>query len=93
MLGPHAELRDVVELGVEDILQYDPYEDKLQNAKTFPMLVKEPEVRHEWGSQYMNADILLPRDDKMTTGQLVCQKQNACGILIGRSNQNPIFDT
>ena len=32
-LGPHAELRDLVELGVEDTPQYDLYEDDLQNVK------------------------------------------------------------
>ena len=36
-LGPYSEVRDLVELGLEDILQYDPSEDELQNVKTFPM--------------------------------------------------------
>ena len=42
-LGPCAELRDLDELGVEEYPQYNPYEDKLQNAKTFPMFDEEPE--------------------------------------------------
>ena len=49
MLGPHAVLRDLVKLGVEETPQYESYEDKLQNAKTFLMLDEEPEGTPEWG--------------------------------------------
>ena len=31
-LGPHAMVRDLVELDVEDVSQYDPYDNKLQNV-------------------------------------------------------------
>ena len=34
--APCAEVRDLVELCIKDTPQYDPYEDKLQNAKMFP---------------------------------------------------------
>ena len=34
-LSPHAMVRDLVELAVEDTPQYYPYEDKSQNARTF----------------------------------------------------------
>ena len=64
-LGPHAMMGDLVELGAEDTLQFDPYEDESQNAKTFPILDEEPEVTLKWGGQYVNAEILLPRRDKM----------------------------
>ena len=40
-LGPHPMVSGQVELSVEDTLQYDPYEDKSQNAKTFPVLDEE----------------------------------------------------
>ena len=53
-LGPHAEVRDSVENHVEVTSQYDPYENELQNAKTFPILDEEPEVTHE-GGEYVNA--------------------------------------
>ena len=92
-LCPHADVIDLVELGVEETLQYDPYEDKLQNAKMFPMLDKEPEVTPEWGDQYVNAEILLPRGDKMARGWVVHRKHDADGNTIGRSNQYPILDT
>ena len=49
-LGPHVMVRDLVELGAEYTLQYNPYEDELQNIKTFPILGKEPEVTPEWGT-------------------------------------------
>ena len=58
-------LSNLVDLGVEETPQYDPYEDKLQNAETFPMLDEEQEVTPKWGDQYVNAEILLPRGDKI----------------------------
>ena len=73
---------------MEDSSQYDPYKDKLQNA----MLDEELEVTPELGDQYVNAEILLPREEKMAWGQMVCQKHDADNNLIGRSNQNPILD-
>ena len=41
---PHAMVSDIVEPDVEDSPQYDPYKDKFQNAKTFPIWDKEPEA-------------------------------------------------
>ena len=64
-LGPCTELRDLVGLGAEAILQYDSYEDELKNAETVPMLDKEPEVTPEWGDQYVNSEIFFMRGDKM----------------------------
>ena len=48
-LSPHAEVRGLIELGVEDTLQYVPYEDESQNAEMFPILDKEPKVTQQWG--------------------------------------------
>ena len=92
-LGLCAEVRDLVELGVEDTSQNNPYEDKLQNAKMCPILDEEPEVTPELGEQFVNTEILLPRWDKLVRGWVVCQKCDANGNPIGRSNQNPILDT
>ena len=39
-LGPHTVLRDLVELGVEETPQYDPYEDESQKGKRFQCLKK-----------------------------------------------------
>ena len=41
----------------------------------------------------MNAEILLPRGDKMARGQVIGQKHNTDGNIIVRSNKNPIMDT
>ena len=65
----------------------------MQTAKSFSMLDEEPEVTLEWGVQYLNAEILLPIGKKMARGRVVCQKHDANGNLIGRSNQNLILDT
>ena len=50
---------DLVEMDIEDTMQYDPYEDKSQNAKLFPISDKEPVVTPAKGNQYVNAVILL----------------------------------
>ena len=93
VMGPHARLRDLVNMSVEETMQYDPYEDESQNAETFPMLDKEPEVTPEWGDQYVNAEILLPRGDNMARGQVICWKHDVNGNPIGRSTKNLILDT
>ena len=43
-LGPHAKADDLVEWGAEYTLQYDPSEEKLQHAKMFHILDKEPKL-------------------------------------------------
>ena len=61
--------------------------------KCFPCLDEEPEVTPEWVGQYVNAEMLLSRGDKMTRGQVVHQKHDIHGNQIGRLNQNPLLDT
>ena len=68
-LDPCALVGDL-ELDAEDISKYDPYEDESQNAKTFLILDDKPEVTPDWGDQYVNAEILLPRGDRMVRGQV-----------------------
>ena len=92
-LGSHAMVKDLVNLDAEDVLQYDPNQDKMLNVNKFPILDKKPEVTQEWRNQYVNAEILLPRGDRMARGKVVHQKHDANGNLIVRSNQNPILDT
>ena len=91
-LVPWTMMRYLVELGVEDTLQCNAYEDESQNAKTFPMLDEKSGITPNRGDHYVNAEILLPRGDRMTRGQVVCQKQDANNNLMGRTNQNPILD-
>ena len=73
----HMMLRDLVDLGVEETLQYDTDEDESQNAETLPMLDEEPEVTPNRGDQYVNAEIVLPRGDMMARGKVVYQKHDA----------------
>ena len=47
---------------------------------------EEPEATPKWGGGYVNAVTLLPRGDKMTRDQVVPQKHDANGNLIGRSH-------
>ena len=85
-------VRDIVELGVDDTPQYDPYEEGLQNDETFPMLSEEPEVIPEWWNQDVNAEVLLPRGDRIARGKVVHQKQDAYGNPFDRSSQNLTLD-
>ena len=43
-LGPSVRLSNLVECGVKETPQYDPYQDELKNAEMFTMLDEEPEV-------------------------------------------------
>ena len=85
-------MRDLIELGIADTQQYDPYEDKSQDSKTFPILDKELEVTPELGDLYVNVEIVLPMGNQMARGQIICWKHDANGNLIVRSNLNPILD-
>ena len=49
-LDSHAIMRDLVKLDVKDTLQYDQFENALNNARTFSILDEEPEVTPEWGN-------------------------------------------
>ena len=82
-LGPHAMVRYLVKVGVEDTLHYNPYEEELQNVETFTILDEKAEVNPEWSDQYVNAEILLPREEKIARGQVVSQVQEANGNPIG----------
>ena len=93
VMGPCMILRDLDDLGIEETLQYDPYEDKSHNAETFPMLDEASEVTPKWGGKCVNAETLLMTGNKMARGQVVCQKHDANSNPIGRSKQNPILDT
>ena len=61
----------MVDLGLEKTLQYDSYEDESQNADALPILDEKPEVTPKWEGQYVNAEILLLRGDKMARGRVI----------------------
>ena len=78
---------------LENTTQYDPYEDEMQNKQTFPQIVEELEPTPELGNQYIGAEIMLPRRDKMARGHVVVQRCNTNGSIMGRAYANPIMDT
>ena len=75
------------DLGTEDALLYDSYDDESLNVETFLSLNKEPEVTPDWGNQYWIAEIKPSRGNKMTRGQVVHLKHDSYGNPMGRSNQ------
>ena len=92
-LVPCAVAGDLANLGAEDILQYDPYENESLNEEAFLICDEEPEVTPEWGDQYLNAKLLLLRGDKMARVWAVHQKHDANGNSVGKSNMKSILDT
>ena len=64
-LGSQVPPRDLEDIGLEDTLQYDPYEDAMQNKQSFLQLAEELEPMPEVGNQYIGNKIILPRVDKM----------------------------
>ena len=92
-LGPCAMVRDLVEPHEEGILQSNPYENKSQNAKMFLIMDIDQEVIPKSGEEYVNADTLPPKRDRMARSRVVHQNQDTDSNPISRSNQNPILDT
>ena len=86
-------LRELEDLGLENTLQYDPYEDEIQNKQSFTQLTEKckpmPDVRY----YYIGAKILLPRGDQIVRGNVLARSQYANGNVTGRSHTNPILDT
>ena len=76
-LGSQVLPRELEGIGLENIPQYDPYEDEIQNKQTFPELEEELEPMPEVGDHYIGAEMLLPRGDEMTRGHVVVH-HNAC---------------
>ena len=60
--------------------------------RSSPLLDAELEVTPEQGDQYVNAEILLLREEEMARGGITCQKCDAYCFSVGRSNKNPILD-
>ena len=85
-LCSQAMVDDVADLSIEKMPQYNLHKDE-----TVTILDEEPEVTPEWGDQYSNAEMLLPRGNNMTRGWVVHWKY-ANGNPVVISNQNPILD-
>ena len=78
---------------LEQTLQYDPYQDEMQNKKTSPQLAEKLEPKPEVGNQFIGTEILLPRWDKMASSNIVTWNWNANGNAMGRAHAHPLIDT
>ena len=92
-MGSQVLPRDLEDIGLENTPQYDPYEDETQNDQTFPQLAEELELTPEVGNQYIAAEIMLSRGDKMARGHVVAQRHDVSGNIMARAYTNPIMDT
>ena len=91
-LSPHDEARDFVELAVEDTPEYDPLRMNQRKLKHVPFGMKI-KSNFRVGDQYLKADIIFPRGDKIARGHIVHLKCDADGNPMSRSNQNYILVT
>ena len=82
--------RELEDIGLEKIPEYDPYEDETQNEQTFLQLAEELKPTSEVGDHYTGA---LPRGDESARGHVVEQSHDARGNIMGRAHTNPILDT
>ena len=81
------------DLGLENILKYDHYDDETHNEQSFSQLVEELDPMPKVGDYYVRAKILLPRGDHMARGHVMARSQDSNGNVVGRSHTNPILDT
>ena len=66
----------------------DDHEDATPDAPP-EQLTPTPEI----GDNYLNMELMLPRDGTLTRGRVTERKRDHKGNVIGRYNANPILDT
>ena len=66
-LGPQV-MDNLGDLGADGMPQYYSYQDCSENREIFPGLDEESGLTLDWGDQYLNAEILLPKGEKMARG-------------------------
>jgi hypothetical protein len=88
MFGDQASPSD---FGVEfDLGESQLYQDELQGDKGTP---DREDVPDDYYDQYLNAEVLLPKGDRMMTGKVKRRKLDDLGIPAGHRHNNPILDT
>ena len=92
-LGSHVLPRVLENVGLENMPEYNLYENETQNKQSFPQQAEELEIMPEMGDHYICAKILLPRGDKIARSHIVARSQDTNGNVICRSHTNPILDT
>ena len=80
-LGSWVLSRELEDIGLEIIPQYNRYEDEIQDGQTFLQLVKELEPMPEVTDQYICANILLSKWDDVVT-----QSHDMNKNVIGRAH-------
>ena len=70
-LGSLALPREAEGTGLENTMQYDPYEDETQNEQSFPQLTEALKHTPEIKDHHIGADILMPGGDEIERGHVV----------------------
>ena len=94
VLGPKASAKDFDEdlnLHHYETPIYEPYDD--DDGGGIDQMPDRDEHTFEHYDQYINAEVLLPRGDKMVTGKVAGRKRGQDGSLKGTGNDHPILDT
>ena len=68
-------------IGLENISQYDLYQDEAQNEQTFPNIDKDLESMTDVEEHYIEAGIVLSREDQIARGHVVTKSHYANEIL------------
>ena len=69
------------DIGLENTLQYNPYEDETHDEQTFPQLAEKHEPMPEVEDHYIGAEILLPGGDEVARGHEVIWICNTNGNI------------
>ena len=78
--------RELENIGLENIPQYDLYDDETQNKQMFPQLAEELELMIEVGDIYRGAELLLPRGYEMARGHVVAWSHNTNENIMSRAH-------
>ena len=92
-LGSWVLPRKLEDIGLENTPQYDLYEDETQNKQMFSQLTEKLQPMPEVKDHYIGTEILLPRGDDMTRGNVGAYSHDANGNVMGRAHTYPILDT
>ena len=64
-------LRELEDVGLENIAQYIPNDDETWNKQSFTQLAEELEPMQELGHHFVGAEIMMFRGDQMARGHAV----------------------
>ena len=76
-LGSWVLPRGLGGIGLENTLQYNPYEDDMQNVQSSPPSQEELEVMPDVSVQYLGAEILCSLAHKQLTSMMLKEKMGS----------------